>query len=379
MTQEGETAPDPEAGLEPGPPPGDDPTPGDPEPPSGDADTDPPDPPEDDPDKDWKDLQAKYPGKSDEELHRIVARSYWDQTKELASYAKSSRDAEIEKARLEGRLEGRGTPPGEEPPEEDFSEIPEIQEVESTISDLNQRGEELKQEQRDSLKDLNDENNALGELRGEMKAMKKAEDEAEVRRLEADIRVGEKGIKQIRKDLDRQFREAKGLERQMFRAEKEKHYLLTLAKEGKAKAEREQRDVEEALEKIPDQVNDAIGASIKDAKVPASLADDCREIVQDRVTVDLWRIGADVPFSEVDVSRLVTRHVEHFLKANGVASKADFARRGREKNDLAGDPPPAKGKEPKTPAARDISMISPVGELSPGMARARRMLTKGLP
>jgi hypothetical protein len=361
----------PEDNLDPGPPPGDDDDPhGDPEPPSGDAGDDPPEP---DPDKDWKDLQAKYPGKSDEELQRIVAGAYWAQTKELSQAAKERRDAEIEKARLEGRLEGRGTPPGEEPPEEeDLSDIPEIQEVESTISDLNQRGEELKQEQRDSLKELNDENGALGVLRGRLEAAEEAEDEDKARTLKAEIRVGEKGIKQIRKDLDRQWREAKGLERQMARAEKEKHYLVNLAKEGRAKARQEQQDVEEALEQIPEKVNSAIEASMTDAKVPASLIDDCREIVQDRITVDLWRIGADVPFNEVDVPRLVARHVGHFLKANGVASKADFARRSKDKTDVA-DEPPKKGKEPDK-KARHVSAVSPVGELSPGMARARRLL-----
>lgn len=374
MTREGEIAPDPEGDLPPGPPPGDDPPDADPEPPSGDVGTDPPEPP-DDPDKDWKDLQAKYPDKSPEELQRFVAKAYWDQTKEIATYVKDKHAADVEKARLEGRLEGRGTPPGEEPPEDDFSDIPEIQEVDSHLNDLNQRGEQLKAEQRESLKELSKENDELGELRGELRVAERTENEEEIRRLKSDIRVQEKAVRSVRKDLDRQMREAHGLERQMARAAREKHYLVNLAKQGKANAEQEQRDIDAALEKIPQQVDDAITEAMKSAKVPASLIDDCREIAQNGTTVDLWKIGSDVPFNQVDVPRIVAKHVSQFMKANGIATKTTFAARSEEKTRLADGEPPKPSKKTTETAPRHISMISPVGELSPGMARARRILT----
>lgn len=375
MPDDPEPSPDPEDELDPGPTPGD--APGDPEPPSDDP-TDPPDEPEDPAEKNWKSLQDKYPGKTDAEIHDIVNAAYWEQTKELSAHAKRERESEVEKARLEGRLEGAGTPPGEPPPEDDdFSDYPDIQEVDSHITGLTQRGEEIAQEQSELLKELNEKTTNAAESRGELAAAKRHEDTidgAEVARLEAKIERATDRVASIRRELNGTVRAAKDLREQHARVEKEKTWLVRIAKEGKAKAEKDQQEAEEALEKIPTQVDGQITASMKALKVPKELQESCRKITKDQTTVDFWRIGTTVPFGDVDVPRLVKNHVEHFLKANGIASKSTFAERSKQKNDLAGDDPP-KGKDPKK-TVREPSTVSAVGDLPPGMLRARRMLAK---
>lgn len=329
-------------------------------------------------DKNWKDLQAKYPGRSDDEIRGIVNASYWEQTKALSASAKATRELELKVAKLEGRIEA-GTPPAEEKP---AAPPPEVQELDGYINSLRERDQQVANAQTDALKALSDAKDKVGEMKGLIRAAKEGSDEEKVSRLEARLETAEGRVDAIRDKLDGTVRERKDIAWNHARAQKERTWLTTIHAQAQANEESEREELETELAAIPGRVDATITATIDAAGMPAdpALREDLRETLKNRITVDLWKAGKNMPFNKVDVAGLLRQYTSRYMKAHGIAKRETFKKLSEEKTRVSGAPPatPVAGASRPNgkPGAGPPRVVSAIGALPAGMLRGRRLLEK---
>lgn len=351
-------------------------TPPDPDDADGDGGTPPANADDESPqDKNWKDLQAKYPGLSDDEIRTKVAASYWDQTKALSQEARARRELELKVARLEGRIEA-GTPPAEPPPPP-----PEIQELDTYIGSLNARDEQVATAQTDALQALSAAKEKIGEIKGLIKAAKEGNDEDKVSRLEGRLETAESRVDSIRDKLDATVRERKDIAYNRSRAQKEKAWVAKLVTEGQAREESEREEQEATLAEIPKIVDATMSEVIEAAGMPAdpALREDLRETLRNHITIALWKAGKDMPFTKVDVPGLLRQYTDRYMKAHGIAKRTTFQQRSDDKTRVSGAPPTTPAAAPPTPGkpgAQSPRVVSTAGVLPAGMLRGRRLLEK---
>jgi hypothetical protein len=322
--------------------------------------------------KAWADLEKKYPGLSEEELRQKVALQYWDQTRTLSKVSKERRELELRVARLEGRLEAGTTPEKEEPE----PPPPEVEELDRYIHGLTERDQQVSDAQVQTLKTLNDAKEKVGEVKGLIQAAKQANDEDKVSRLEGRLETAEARVEGLRDKLDATVRERKDIAYNVGKAKQERTWYEKLAKEGKAKQEAEEADLQEQYEEAPRIVNAQITEVMNDSGMPAdpAMRQDLRETLQDKITVDLWKAGRrGLSFAKIDVHGLLKQHTEKYMKAHGIAKRADFQRRSEERTRTV-TPASRPAATPAQPTKK-ITVVSGVGALPPGMLRGRRLLS----
>ncbi len=325
-------------------------------------------------DANWKSLQEKYPGLSDEEIHAKVNASYWDQTKALGAASKREKEDALKIARLEGRVEGMGTPPD---PADAPSPHPEVAELDTYISGLTDRETNVAKNQTDLLKTLSTTKDSVGEIKGEIKATKAQPDadEAAIGRLELKLDRAEDRLISIREKLEATVQSRKDIGWNRARAEKERHWIASMVEEGQTREDEERQQTDAQLESIPKVVDGHIAEAIGVSGMPAdpALREDCRDFVRDKITIDLWKAGPTVPFSKVDTPKLVKAHIAKYMKSHKIAARAEFGAQSKAKAAVAGGQPPAA----EVPGVvKKPTVVSGVGALSEGMLRGRRVLGK---
>ena len=336
---------------------------------AGGPPADPDEPPED---PNWKSLQEKYPGLSDEEIRTRVNASYWEQTKALSAGSKRERELELENARLQGRLEA-GPPPDKEPP----PPPPEIQKADAHISGLTERDNEVATDQTTLLKALATAKDKVSEVKGKISAAKESDDDAKVERLEIRLEGAQQNVDNTRDKLNATVRERKSIAHNRERAQDERVWLERVFAEGQAREEEDQQELQETLDEIPRIVDGHITKEMDASKVPAdpALREDLRDTLRDKITVDLWKAGGKIPFNKLDVPGLVKQYTANYMKAHGLAKRADFGERSKRKAAVAGGQPPPVTTSPQG-GKKPTSVVSGAGALSDGMLRGRRALGK---
>jgi len=201
--------------------------------------------------KAWADLEKKYPGLDEEELRKKVALQYWDQTRTLSKVSKEHRELQLKVARLEGRLEAGTTPEKEEPE----PPPPEVAELDRYIHGLTERDQQVSDAQVEALKALNLAREKVGELKGLILAAKQASDEDKVSRLEGRLETAEARVESVHDKLNATVRERKDIAYNVGKAKQERVWYERLAKEGKAKQEAEEADLQEQYDEAPRIVN----------------------------------------------------------------------------------------------------------------------------
>jgi len=325
--------------------------------------------------KAWADLEKKYPGLDEEELRKKVALQYWDQTRTLSKVSKEHRELQLKVARLEGRLEAGTTPEKEEP----APPPPEVVELDRYIHGLTERDQQVSDAQMEALKTLNLAREKVGEIKGLIQAAKQASDEDKVSRLEGRLETAEARVESVRDKLDATVRERKDIAYNVGKAKQERVWYEKLAKEGKAKQEAEEADLQEQYDEAPRIVSAQINEVIVDSGMPAdpALRQDLRETLQSKITVDLWKAGRrGLPFAKVDVHGILKQHTEKYMKAHGIAKREDFKSRSEDRTRTVTPPSKSPAASPAAQPGKKTTVVSGVGALPQGMLRARRLLQK---
>lgn len=326
-------------------------------------------------DSNWKSYREKYPNLSDDQIQKKIASDYWDQTKALGAASKREKEDALKIARLEGRVEGMGTPPD---PEDELPPHPEVAELDTYISSLNARDENVAKNQTDLLKTLSVAKDSVAEIKGQIKATKAQPDadEAAIGRLELSLDRADDRLTSSREKIDATVQQRKDIRWNITRAEKERNWIASMVEEGQAREDEERQETDAQLEAIPGIVDARIAEGIATSGMPAdpALREDCRDFVRDKITIDLWKAGPKVPFSKVDTPKLVKGYVAKYMKSHKISARAEFGARSEAKAKVAGGQPPAVETPPGE--RKKPTVVSGVGALSPGMLRGRRILGK---
>jgi len=133
-------------------------------------------------------------------------------------------------------------------------------------------------------------------------------------------------------------------------------------------------------DEFPSYIDTLIARKADEMGIPsdAAIREDLWEVVNDRLIVQLFRVGgADV--SEVDHEELVKSRIEKYVKVHGLTKKAAFAEVSREKAKVA--PHKITPGAPLTPSKRPaIPKLLQIGEPQDSLLAAARarMAAKGM-
>ena len=222
-------------------------------------------------DSNWKSYREKYPSLSDDDIQKKIASDYWDQTKALGAASKREKEDALKIARLEGRVEGMGTPPDAKDPPPPH---PEVAELDTYISGLNDRETNVAKNQTDLLKTLSTTKDTVGEIKGEIKATKAQPDadEAAIGRLELKLDRAEDKLTSTREKLEATGQSRKDIGWNRARAEKERDWIASMVEEGKAREDEERQETDAQLESIPTIVDSHISEAIEASGMPVDPA-----------------------------------------------------------------------------------------------------------
>jgi len=319
-------------------------------------------------------LRAKYPNLSDEEFQEVVAEHYWSATKEISSREKRIRELEAALAARESEQE----PAEDEPPPTN----PQIERLDQRIKSLYDRGQTFQREQQELLTELPkiEREIAKAEARIEDAGDGDYADSAKVAKWES-VKTQQETkrdavVRQLR-DLHYK-REQADFEMETLLADKD--WMTKVAEQQRQQQKLEQQSTQQFNAEFPKYVDSLIEEAAnsmgapKDARVRESLW----KHVNRATTMDFWSMARQ-GLDQVDVPELVKGHVKEYLEDRDLVGRVKFQEKSKAKLKVAGKAPKAGTAHtgaPKPPVS--VTQLNK-GDLTPGMAAARKYLqSKGL-